>query len=234
MRIDRRLTFIGIMLIVLSMTMATQYATTRVSYTYGIVHPSDADIRFIGSDNSSGDGNRVLRVLNNVSGSRYVTISLGDWMPNSAKNYTATFAVVNEEAFAVNITSVNVSGDTAAYIDVWFHGNRSMDASSEGDSSKVQVVGDGVAIDFSVPAWILSAGDGDTGWMNGTGAYGIQTPWDDTSAVRYNSSTTIDARNGTRDWVWVQISLDIPSDAEDALATTGQIWFHFEASTTGS
>jgi hypothetical protein len=221
------------MLIVLSMTMATQYAMTRVSYSFGIVHPSNADIRYIGSDNSSGNGSRVLRIVNNASGSRYVTISLGDWMPNSAKNYTAVFAIVNEEAFAVNITSVNVSGDTATYVDVWFHGNRSLDASSEGVSSKVQVVDHGITHIFTNPAWILAAGDGDTGWMNGTGAFGIQTPWDTSSHVRYNSTTNIDARNGTRDWVWVQISLDIPNTAADAEAATGQIWFHFEASTNG-
>lgn len=47
MRIDRRLVLIGVMLIVLSMTMATQYAVTKVGYSYSIVHPSDADIRFI-------------------------------------------------------------------------------------------------------------------------------------------------------------------------------------------
>jgi len=40
--------------------MATQYAVTKVGYEFSIVHPSDADIRFIGSDNST-DG-RVLRV----------------------------------------------------------------------------------------------------------------------------------------------------------------------------
>jgi hypothetical protein len=204
-----------------------------MSYTYGIVHPSNADIRFVGSDNSSGDGERVLRVEANVSGSRYVVISLGDWMPNSVKNYTAAFAIVNEEPFTLNITSVNVSGDTAAYIDVWFHGNRSMDASSEGDTSKVQVVNDGATVTFTDPAWVLAAGDADTGWMNGTGAFGIQTPWDQTQDVRYNSTTNIDARNGTRDFVWVQISLDIPIDAADAVATTGNIWFHFEAATSG-
>ena len=61
MRLDRRLTLIGIMIIVLSVTMATQYATTKVGYSYSIVHPSNADIRFIGADNSS-DGTMVLRV----------------------------------------------------------------------------------------------------------------------------------------------------------------------------
>src|SRR5512137_943577 len=128
MRIDRRLVLLGIVIIVLSMTMATQYATTKVAYSFAIVHPSDADIRFIGSDNSSGDSQRVLRVTNNDTGGPYsVTIELGSWMPNSQKNYTAAFGIVNEEVQAVNITYVNVSGVNASYLDIWLHGDRSED-----------------------------------------------------------------------------------------------------------
>jgi len=37
-RLDRRLVLIGVMLVVLSMTMATQYATTEVNYSFAIVH----------------------------------------------------------------------------------------------------------------------------------------------------------------------------------------------------
>ena len=81
MRLDRRLTLIGIMIIVLSVTMATQYATTKVGYSYSIVHPSNADIRFIGSDNFS-DGTMVLRVDgDNSSGSRNVKVKLGGNWP---------------------------------------------------------------------------------------------------------------------------------------------------------
>jgi hypothetical protein len=229
MRIDRRLTFIGVILIVLSMTMATQYATTKVAYTFGIVHPSNADIRFIGSDNNSDDNIRVLRVTNNASASRYVEIKLGDWFPNSVKNYTAVFAIVNEEHFSVNITYVNMSGTAANYVDVWLHGNRTTEAALEGTSARVKVVGGGVSLQtVDNTAWILGAGNGDPANMNGTS---IQTGWDTTAHVRYNQTTTIFARNSTRDWVWVQISLNIPSNAADAASATGSIWFHFEATT---
>jgi hypothetical protein len=237
MRIDRRLTFIGVMLVVLSMTMATQYATTKVSYTFGVVHPSNADIRFIGSDNSSSDGHRVLRVNTNTSGNRVIIISLGDWMPNSVKNYTAAFCVVNEEGFKVNITHINVSGTGSTYISVYLHGNRSTDAASEaGAQSKVLSVLNGVSSHNGANSnaeWILGAGDGDPATANGTGANSIQTPWDETSHIRYNSSSAIYAKNNTRDFVWVQISLNIPSNAADATTTpaTGQIWIHFKANT---
>ena len=46
-KIDRRLTLVGVMFIILSMSMATQYATTRVTYSFSIVHPSESDIRYI-------------------------------------------------------------------------------------------------------------------------------------------------------------------------------------------
>jgi hypothetical protein len=231
MRIDRRLTFIGVMLIVLSMTMATQFATTKVSYTYAIVHPSNADIRFVGSDNCSDgdDGLRVLRVTNNgTTTAQYLTINLGNWMPNSMKNYTAAFAIVNEEPFAVNITHINVSGVGAEYISIWLHGNRTTDAWSDENSVQSVSGGSNAGHDDSTCDWILAAGDGDPATMNGSS---INTPWDDTSGVRYNDTTSIYAQNSTRDWVWVQISLELSSDADTSTSPGGQIWIHFKANT---
>ena len=166
MKLDRRLMLLGVMLVVLSMTMATQYAVTKVSYSYGIVHPSNADIRFIGSDNSSEDGQRVLRVLSNTSGSRYLTIELGDHAPNQYKNYTACFGVVNEEPFFVNVTHANVSGGASDYIDVWVHADRSQDVSDETSSNKVCLIDDGVSqLNSQCSAWTLRTGDGNNRTM---------------------------------------------------------------------
>jgi len=229
MRIDRRLIILGVMLIVLSTVMATQYATTKVQYTYAIVHPSDADIRFIGSDNSSDDGLRVLRVSNNGSGTQFVTVSLGNWMPNSMKNYTAAFAIVNEEPFKVNISYVNVSGTTAGYMSIWLHGNRSKDAGLEAAEARCRVVNAGASV-FSAGAcaWQLAAGNGQPYNMNTTGT-SIPNYWDTDADVRW-SNTNWRAKNGTQDYVWVQISINIPSTAELTTAT-GTIYFYFEATT---
>ena len=228
MRLDRRLVLLGAILVVLSMTMATQYATLRASYSFAIVHPSEADIRYIGSDNSSADSYRVLRVNVNDSGTQYVTIELGSWMPNSRKNYTAAFGIVNEEEFSVNITHINVSGTNASYLDIWLHGNRTEDYDGDGPTS-VLVVNDGVALyDSTTVAWTLAAGNSDPNNMN-TGGAAITTPWDDFSHVRYCIDDT-NAVNETDDYVWVGIGLDIPSDS--ALATpTGTIYIHLKAST---
>jgi hypothetical protein len=229
MRIDRRIVIIGVMLIVLSMTMATQYATTRATFSFTIVHPSDADIRFIGSDNSSGDNMRVLRVTNNATtDEKFVTLELGSWMPSSQKNYTAAFGIVNEEQLPVNISYINVSGDNTSFLTIWLHHDR--DADYTGDVADQQVkVFDGnndALYTANDVVWTLGAGNGDSSDCDAG-----NTVWDDTAGVRYSESDT-DATNETDDFVWVGISLDIPSDEwTDGAASTGTIYIHFKSTT---
>ncbi len=229
MRIDRRLTLLGVMLIVLSMTMATQYATTRVSFQYGIVNPSNADIRFVGCDNASDGSGRVLRVLTNVT-TPLSQIVLGNWMPNSRKNYTAAFAIVSEEKLSVNITHVNASGTGAQYMTVWLHGNRSKDVNAEASNAKVCILRNGVSVfasDNCCP-WKLGAGNGNVANMNGTA---INTKWDTSASVRYNATTNINAINGSRDFVWIEVVIDLPTNAA-AATVTGTLYFYFKATTT--
>jgi hypothetical protein len=45
MRLEKRLLVLGVAIIVLIMTMASQFATTSLTYSFAIVHPSDSDIR---------------------------------------------------------------------------------------------------------------------------------------------------------------------------------------------
>ena len=227
MKIDRRLTLLGVMLVILSMTMATQYATTKIGYRFSIVHPSEADIRFIGSDNASG-GSRVLRVNTNDSSNKYMILELGNWTVSQNKSYTAAFAIVNEERFPVNITYINVSGTSSShtYMDIWVHSNRQTLAWSEAAGSRRKMVAGGVAqTTASNCAWKLGAGD-----RNVSNCDGGATPWDSGSHVRY-STTNSAAVNGTDDFVWVQITIDIPQTASTIASGTGQIWIHFRAST---
>lgn len=229
MRINRLLALIGVMIIVLSMTMATQYATTKAKYSFAIVNPSYADIRFIASDNSSDDGIRVLRITNNATGQQYATLELGDWMPNSEKNYTAAFGIVNEEGVYVNISYINVSGVNASYLDIWLHGDRDKDVSLD-TGTTVKMVNDGAAL-FSATdsAWTLRAGDGNPETLSHDGSTQQNTPWDDNAYVLYSHYDANDATNKTSDFVWVQISLDISSDAAQVSSATGTIFVHFRA-----
>ena len=158
MKMDRRLVLIGVMLVVLSMTMATQYATTEIAYSFAIVHPSEGDLRFISSDNSSDDALPVLRITNNVSGAQYLTVELGDWTPGSQKNYTAAFGIVNEEAHPLNITHINFSSLNATYMKIYLHGNRTADASNiTQDNSSVFMWNKNTMVNESnTTAWILA------------------------------------------------------------------------------
>lgn len=232
MRIDRRLVLIGVMVVVLSMTMATQYATTKISYSYGIVHPSNADVRFIGSDNSSDDSKRCLRVTTNASTSRFLTLELGDWFPNSMKNYTAAFGIVNEENFNITITHINVSNEAAsAYMDIWIHGDRDADCGSDGAASVKVVDGGAASYTSSSSVWVLAAGDGTTTTMSADASTQLTTSWDDTSGIQYSINDANNSVNETSDFVWVGVSIDIPSDAADAVAATGTIYVYFKADT---
>lgn len=229
MRVDRRLVLIGVMLVVLSMTMATQYATTKVSYSFSIVHPSNADIRFIASDNSSDDAERCLRVLVNSTASKFLTLELGDWFPNSRKNYTAAFGIVNEEGFAVNITHVNITGTNASYLDIWLHGDRDVDYAGEGAAS-VKVVNNGAALyTASNVVWTLAAGDGTTTTMCADGDTQLTTSWDTGGHIQYSHNNANNSVNETSDFVWVGVSLNLPSDAAAAASVTGTIYINFKA-----
>jgi len=224
MNVNRRLALLGVMLVVLSMTMATQYAVTRIGYSFSIVHPSNADIRFIGSDNTT-DG-RVLRVNAGNASTVGVELEFGNWSAGTNKTFTAAFGIVNEEQNSVNITHINVSATTGTdYTQIWLHGNRSTDGSSDGSSvfmwdRTASVNGSGTT------AWVLAAGDQDPDSMDG-GA--INTTWDSTRHVRYSVNNTA-AISGTDDYVWVQVSIVVPDSSPTS--GTGWIWIHFESSAT--
>jgi len=229
MRIDKRLTLIGIMLVVLSMTTATQYATTKIGYTYSIVHPSNADIRFIGFDNST-DGDRVIRTASGTNNSNELNlvIKLGNWSENQNKTYTAAFGIVNEERFPVNITHVVVDTDTGVdYMKVWLHGKPGYKVADDDTSVLIWDMGAVGGIGNGSTAWQLATGNENAADMNGTNT---ETDFDDNAHVRYMIDDDVWAKTTVSDFVWVQISVDIP-DAADVASQTGNLRFYFEATT---
>ena len=224
---------------------ATQYATTKVSFQYAIVHPSNADIRFVGSDNSSADGLRVLRVSGDNGSNAKIGLEFGNWSANMNTTYTAAFAIVNEEGFAVNITHVTVTNTsgTSDYMQVWLHGNGSLMA--ENDPTSVFVYNNGSALKTaSSVSWQFAKGDGDVSTMYpdiSDGATMISTGWDESAHVRYTqnlSGGNDDAfpvgsngrtLNNASDFVWVQISINVPAGAVGG-PHAGTIEVHFAAS----
>lgn len=220
---------LGVMLVVLSMAMATQYVVTEVGYTYSIVHPSDADIRFIGFDNSSDDV-RVLRTASgtNTSGSLNLEIRLGNLSENQNTTYTAAFGIVNEEPFAVNITHVVLDTDTGVdYMKIWLHGRPDMKAADDETSVLIWDMGAVGGIGNGSTAWTLAAGNGHSGNLNGSN---VDTVFDNNAHVRYTIEDDAWGSSGTYDFVWVEISVDIPDGASTASAT-GNLRFYFESTT---
>ncbi len=214
------------MLIMLSMVMATQFATTKISYSYTLVHPSNADIRFIGSDNASM-GVKVLRVEgDNSSGNRNLILVFGtNLTENQNKTYTAAFGIVNEEKFPVYLTNITVSSTPADYMYVWAHGDRMLTSATKALWREGSIAG----LTTASKSWLLGAGDQNAGNMSVGPGNAFPTPWDDTAHVRYSYCDT-SAVNGTSDFVWIMVSFNIP-DGAAAGAYTGTIYVNFRAAT---
>ena len=230
MKIKRQCLIIGILLVVLMTVVATQYATTKIGYHYNIVHPSDSDIRFIGSDNSSDDI-RLLRV-DGVNGTgATLKLEFNNISRNFNKTYTAAFAIVNEEAYNISITHINVQSVNITYMKIWLHGN--MSSTIDSDATSVFMFDNGTIVnDSSTEAWVLAAGDDNASSVcanvSNPAPTTIPTPWDKVAHVRYTENTTL-IESTVSDYVWVQVSVDVPAAAEVNASHSGTIEFHFKA-----
>lgn len=234
MKVGKKLLLIAILFLTLNMVIATQYAVTRVGYIYTLVHPCDASIRLIGSDNSS-DGIRVLRVAGSNESNIQLVLRLGDiYSANMKKIFTAAFGIVNEEAYDLNITHINVSSENYTYMRIWLHGNRTANANSTltDPTSVLMWDNDTIVNETNTTAWILRAGDGNSSTM----CYNVSdrenctilTPWDEIAHVRYSRDDSI-AYSNVSDFVWVQIEIEIPESIEGVGTHVGTIWIHFES-----
>lgn len=237
MKIDKKLFIIGMLVLILTMVAATQYAVTKIGYEYAIVNPSESDMRYIGSDNSS-DGIRVLRINGDNTTNVSVILRFGNFTTNSNTTYSAAFGIVNEEPYSVNITRINVTSDNITYMKIWLHGNRTANAYTNlTDPSTVFMYSNGSMVNLSAnitTAWILAAGDSNSHTMCSNISHRTNntslTPWDNTSHVRYSINNT-NAVSNVSDYVWVQITIDIPANVDDMNVHGGLIWIYFEAET---
>ena len=126
MKTDPRLLVIGLLLVVSTMVVATQFAITDIGMEYKIVSKKDYGTRYIGSDNTS-DGIRVLRAIKNDPTNAF-KIVLGNISNNYIYTYTAAFGIANEENFSIDITHIDVKSINHTYLKIWLHGNRTANA----------------------------------------------------------------------------------------------------------
>ena len=233
MNIEFRLFIIGMLLVITTMAVATQFAITDMQYEYEIIIPvvPDYGIKYIGSDNSS-DGIRVLRIVPDEADS--FKIVLGNVSMNYQWTYSAAFGIVNEDKFTKRITHIEVFSSAPTYLKIWLHGDRDVNANNvSNDPTSVLMYDNGTVVNGSdTVAWTLAPGDRNatTICSNTTGRkrYTNITNWDETAEVRYSLNNT-DALSGISDYVWVQIELNIPSSVDTDRVRSGSIYIHFES-----
>ena len=216
----KKLLLVAVAMVAVSAVVATQYARATIGYEYGVDSVNGEGIRFIGRDNAT-DGVRLLRIDSGTLKLQYNT----DFLPGFNKTYTAAFGIVNEEQIPINITDITVTPTTGNdYMQIWLHGDP--DKPADQDTSSVFMWNKGSDVTpGDTTAWTLAAGNKDVTNMDGTNAL---TPVDATAQVRYNDTYAGVASDGNSDFVWVQVSLDIPSGA-GTQTCTGTITIEFEA-----
>jgi hypothetical protein len=233
LRVNKRLFTIGLLILITAMVMATQFAVTKIGYDYHIVHPSNANIRFIGSDNAS-DGFRLIRVYGNNSTGATLELSFGNLSANQNVTYTAAFGIVNEESLSINITHINVTSTNWTYMKIWVHGTRYNDADRNiSNTTGTLMYTNGTLFNLTnITAWTLAPGNNNASDMcsnvSDRANNSFPTPWDTAAHVRYSVNDT-NATAGVSDYVWIQIRIDIPSSVDYGSAHTGTILIHFEA-----
>jgi len=233
MNIEFRLFIIGMLLVVTTMAVATQFAITDVQYEYEIIIPvvPDYGVNYIGSDNSS-DGVRVLRTDQSESDS--YKIVLGNVSTNYQWIYSAAFGIVNEDKFDKRITHIEVSPSTLTYLKIWLHGDKDSNANNvSNDPTSILMYDNGTVVNGSnTVAWILAPGDNDakTICSNITDRkqYTNMTSGDETAGVRYSLNNT-NVKSEISDYVWVQVELNIPLPVSTTKVRTGSIYIHFES-----
>ena len=246
MKLNKKLMILGVLVLVLNMLVATQYAATKIGYEYYIVHPSNANIRYIGSDNSTGG--RVLRVAGTNGTSGSLKLTFGNWSAGTNKMYSAAFGIINEEQVPVSIMYINVSSANTTYLKIWLHGDRDANANNTiNDPTTVLMYNNGTIVHASnISAWTLARGNNNPNDMcsniSNRTKYSTNTTWDETQHVRYSLNDSnaygVGMMNRTvynaSDFVWVQIAIDIPNNVDVAGLHTGTIWVHYEANTNAN
>ncbi|MDI6708824.1 MAG: hypothetical protein QME47_07065 [Candidatus Thermoplasmatota archaeon] len=154
-------------------------------------------------------------------------LKLGSWAANTTKTYPAAFAIVNPHNISITIRKLEVKGALSQYVRVYLHKNYTRPCNSSlvtiaasgceqaGDYQKYY---EGYSIEYDgSSAWKLSAGWG----YNATKCltYGNSTSRANASFFEnvwfYDESYHNLADNDTANFVWVEVSIAVPSDATE-------------------
>jgi hypothetical protein len=231
MNIHFRLFVIGMLLLITTMAVATQFALSDLEYQFIVGIIPDQGIHYIGSDNST-DGIRVLRRTD--PNSENFQLFLGNISSNSKWTYSSAFAIVNEDRFVKHITHIDVISNNNTNIKIWLHDHKKNNANSMSDTTNsVLMYNNGTIKNYNKTiAWTLAPGDRNASTIcsNITDIknYTSNTSWDSIANVRYSLNND-PTKHQYSDYVWVQIEIVIPADMHIKEQYLGSIHVHFKS-----
>jgi len=133
MKKSRKMVLLLLPFLLTYLFQATQYARAPVKYNYYVVYAKNADIALQPGSDLSPNGETLLQ--NATSQEGLYNLTLGQWAPGYRINYTDAFHVKNNEAFAVILTTFNISSDATGsnYLAVYMKNDTDADGIADGD-----------------------------------------------------------------------------------------------------
>lgn len=233
MTIHFRLFVIGMLLLITTMAVATQFALSDLDYQFIVGIIPDYGIHYIGSDNST-DGIRVLRKTNPNAENYY--LFLGNVSANSRWAYSSAFAIVNEDRFVKHITHIEVLSENNTNVKIWLHDHKNNNANYPSNTTRsVLMFSNGTLTNCSTTiAWTLAPGDRNASTIcsniTDPANYTSNTLWDPIAHVRYTHNNTRNDHHYA-DYVWVQIEIDIPETMHIKEHYLGSLRIYFRSDT---
>jgi len=133
MKKSRKMVLLLLPFLLTYLFQATQYARAPVKYNYYVVYAKNADIALLPGSDLSPNGETLLQ--NATSQQGLYNLTLGQWAPGYRINYTDAFHVKNNEAFAVILTTFNISSDATGsnYLAVYMKNDTDADGIADSD-----------------------------------------------------------------------------------------------------
>ena len=188
-----------LLLITVATIFSTQYATVSLSVSANVV-TNQTGLIWFGAGDKAGDGVYALRAPSNGA-----QAYLFFWKipPSSSKEYTQAFAIVNEEAFDIMITKIDVQSiPTGFSVSVWLD-----DDGNPGNGRTTAFDGSPHTLSY-----VLNAGDGDDTTVVDSSGTSQSVSYDGSSHTKPLDPSWVgsDGSSSTQsDFVWVDVMITV-------------------------
>ena len=188
-----------LLLLAVATIFSTQYATVSLSVSANVV-TNQTGLIWFGAGDKAGDGVYALRASDD-GGQAYLFF----WKipPSSSKEYTQAFAIVNEEAFDIMITKIDVQSiPTGFSVSVWLD-----DDGNPGNGRTTAFDGTPQTLSY-----VLNAGDGDDTTVVDSSGTSQSVSYDGSSHTKPLDPSWVgsDGSSSTQsDFVWVDVMITV-------------------------